>query len=63
MSHSAGKCKTGDPLGFINIYSVAKYHKTRKGDSFEALKNFPKKLHSAEKKSKGGPFSPVRVCR
>ena len=28
MSHSAKKCKRGDPLGFINIYSVAKYQKT-----------------------------------
>ena len=27
-------CKKGDPLGFINIYSVAKYQKTRKGDIF-----------------------------
>ena len=54
MSHSAEKCKRGDPLGFINIYSVAKYHKTRKGDSFETLKNFRKKTHSAEKKLKGG---------
>ena len=35
MPHSAEKCKRGDPLGFINIYSVAKYQKTRKGDSFE----------------------------
>ena len=33
MSHSAENCKRGDPLGFINIYSVAKYQKTRKGDS------------------------------
>ena len=51
MSHSAEKCKRGDPLGFINIYSVAKYQKTRKGDSFEALKIFRKKSHNAEKKS------------
>ena len=49
MSHSAEKCKMGDPLGFINIYSVAKYQKTRKGDSFETLKNFRKKSHNAEK--------------
>ena len=49
MSHSAEKCKRGDPLGFINIYSVAKYQKTRKGDSFETLKNFRKKSHSAQK--------------
>ena len=33
MSDSAEKCKRGDPLDFINIYSVAKYQKTRKGDS------------------------------
>ena len=52
MSHSAEKCKRGDPLGFINIYSVAKYQKTRKGDSFETLKNFRKKSHNAEKQSK-----------
>ena len=63
MSHSAEKCKRGDPLGFINIYSVAKYQETRKGDSFETLKNFRKKSHNAEKKSKGGPFSLVRFCR
>ena len=51
MSHSAEKCKRGDPLGFINIYSVAKYQKTRKGDSFETLKNFRKKSHNSEQKS------------
>ena len=38
----------GGPLGFINIYSVVK--KTRKGDSFETLKNFRKKSQNAEKK-------------
>ena len=62
MSHSAEKCKRGDPLGFINIYSVAKYQKTRKGDSFRTLKNFRKKSHNAEKNRKGGPFSLVRFC-
>ena len=59
MSHSAEKCKRGDPLSFIiNIYSVAKYQKTRKGDSFETLKNFRKKSHNDEKNQKGGrgPF-------
>ena len=39
----------GGPLGFINIYSVAKYQKIRKGDSFETLKKFRNKPHSAEK--------------
>ena len=62
MSHSAKKCKRGDPLGFINIYSVAKYQKTRKGDSFETLKNFRKKLQ-CRKKLKGGPFSIFWFCR
>ena len=61
MSHSAEKCKRGDPLGFINIYSVAKYQKTRKGDSFETFKNFRKKSHNAEKKIE--PFSLVLFCR
>ena len=56
MLHSAEKCKRGDPLGFINIYSVAKYQKTRKGDSFETLKNFRKKSHSAEKIERGDPL-------
>ena len=46
--------KRGDPLGFINIHSVGKYQKTRRGDSFETLKNFRKKIRSAEKKLKGG---------
>ena len=61
MSHSAEKCKRGDPLGFINIYSVAKYRKTRKGDSFETLKNFRKKVAQCRKKIE--PFRLVRFCR
>ena len=52
-SHSAEKCKRGDPLGFINIYSVAKYEKTRRGDPFETLKIFSKKVAQCRKKSKG----------
>ena len=59
MSHSAEKCKRGDPLGFINMYSGAKYQKTRKGDSFETLKHFRKESHNAEKIE---PFSLVRFC-
>ena len=43
-------------MGFINIYSVAKYQKTRKGDSFETLKNFRKKSHNAEKNRNGDPL-------
>ena len=38
-------------MGFINIYFVAKYQKTRKGDSLETLKNFRKKVtHSQYRK-------------
>ena len=57
MSHSAEKCKRGDPLGFSNIYSVAeyqKYQKTRKGDSLETLKNFRKKVTQCRKKIERG---------
>ena len=31
LSHNAEKCKRGDPLGFINIHSFAKFQ-TRRGD-------------------------------
>ena len=64
MSHSAEKCKRGDPLGFINIYSVAKYQKTRKGDSFETLKIFFEKSRTVPKKKlKGETFSLFWFCR
>ena len=53
-SHSAEKCKRGDPLGFINIYSVAEYQKTRKGDCFETLKKFSKKVGQCRKKNRKG---------
>ena len=44
----------GDPSGFINIHSVAKYQKTRRGDPLGTKNIFEKKSHSAEKKLKGG---------
>ena len=60
MFHS----EKGDPLGFINIHSVAKYQKTRRGDSFEALENFRRKFRTVPKKIKrGGPFGLFRFCR
>ena len=44
-------------MGFINIYSVAKYEKNLKGDPFETFKIFfEKKSHSAEKNPKGDPL-------
>ena len=46
--------KRGDPLGFINIHSVANYQKTRRGDSFETLKNFRKKFRTVPKKIERG---------
>ena len=65
---SFGKCRIvpkivkGDPLGFINIHSVAKYQKSRRRDPFEILKN-SEKSRTVPKKLKGGPFSLVRFCR
>ena len=43
-------------MSFINIYSVAKYQKTRKGDSFETLKNFQKSRTVPKKIEKGDPL-------
>ena len=55
MSHSAEKCKKGDPLGFINIYSVAKYLKKLKGGPFDNILKISEKSHTVpEKKSKMG---------
>ena len=54
-SHSAEKCKRGDPSGFIK-HSVAKYQKTQRGDPLGTLKNFRKKSHSAEKIQRGDPW-------
>ena len=44
------KNEKGDPLGFINILSVAKYQKIRRGDSFETLKIFEKTIRTVPKK-------------
>ena len=41
--------KRGDPLGFINIHFVAKYQKTRRGDSFETLKIFAQRQKKIER--------------
>ena len=46
--NSAKKRKKRNPLGFIDIHFVAKYHKIEAGP-FGAMK---KKSHSAEKKLK-----------
>ena len=46
--------KRGDPLVFSNILSVAKYQKTRRGDSFETLKIFEKKFAQCRKKIERG---------
>ena len=46
--------KRRGPLGFINIHSVAKYQKTRRGDSFETLKNFRKNFRTVPKKNERG---------
>ena len=46
--------RRGYPLGFINILSVAKYQKIRRGDSFETLKIFEKKIRTVPKKIERG---------
>ena len=46
--------KRGDPLGFINILSVAKYQKIRRRDAFEKLKIFEKKIRTVPKKIERG---------
>ena len=46
--------KGGDPSGFINKHSVAKYQKTQRGGPFGDIKKFSKKVAQCQKKSKGG---------
>ena len=48
--------KRGDPLGFINILSVAKYQNIRRGDSFETLKIFEKNRTVPKKIERGDPL-------
>ena len=48
----------GDPSGFINIHSVAKYRKTRRGDPLGTLKNFRKKV-AVPKKNKKTQRDPI----
>ena len=53
-SHSAEKSERGDPLGFINIYSVAKYEKTRRGSLLRHWNFFEKKVAQCRKKVQSG---------
>ena len=48
------KNEKGDPLGFINKLSVAKYQKIQRGDSFETLKFFEQKFAQCRKKIERG---------
>ena len=52
-----------DPLGFINILSVAKYQKIRRGDSFETLKirTVPKKIERGDPLESSGFVDYVKV--
>ena len=45
------KNEKGDPSGFINIHSVGNCQKTRRGDSFETLKKFRKRIRTVPKKN------------
>ena len=50
------KNEKGDPLGFNNILSLAKYQKIRRGDSFETLKIFEKKFAHCRKSERVDPL-------
>ena len=51
------KNKKGDPSGFINIHSVAKYQKNSKGGPFGDKKIFRKKSRTVPKKNlRGDPI-------
>ena len=50
------KTERGDPLGFFNIHSVAKYQK-KAGGPFGEKFFFRKKSHSAEKNERGSLWS------
>ena len=53
----------GEPLGFINIHSITKYQKTRRGPFGNITKISKKKSNSAEKNPEGERFRHVRFCR
>ena len=63
MSHSTENVKGGTLWALLTYILLENIKKTRKGDSFETLKNFRKQSHCAEKKLKGGPFSLFWFCR
>ena len=46
----------GGTLLDLNIHAVAQYQKTRRGDPFETLKIFSKKVAQCRKNPKGGPL-------
>ena len=52
------KTERGDPLGFFNIHSVAKYQKMQGGPFGEKI--FRKKSLAVPKKMKGGSFGLAR---
>ena len=59
MSHSAENLK-GDPLGFINIHSVAKYKKLEWTTLLRHFLTFEKVARCRKKNRKGGWFCRLR---
>ena len=53
------KVKGGTSWALLTYILLQNTKKTRKGDSFETLKNFRKKSHNVEKKSKGQITNPL----
>ena len=56
MSHSAEKCKRGTLLGLLTYIPLQNIKKLEGGTLWGLRKFSKKKLHSAEKKSKGDPL-------
>ena len=63
-SHSAEKWKGVTLWDSLTYFLLQNIKKIRRGDSFEKLKIFEKKIRTVPKKNwKGGPFGVFRFCR
>ena len=57
MSHSAENCKSGTLWALLTYILLQNIKKTRKGDSFQTIKNFRKKSQNVKNKiEKGDPL-------
>ena len=61
MSHSAEKCKRGDPWDLLTYILLQNFKQNRRGPIGDVKKYSKKKIAQCRKKWKGGPFSLVRL--